>query len=105
MILAVCWDSLWTLSFGFSQFHGHGSWLVCEVTLSECTMDVFSLRGFLHGIKWIMFHGHLDYIQNHLLKVGLTQNHETMALQNLTTIDLLYFIRCEDYARIQNLLK
>ena len=20
-----------------------------------------SLRGFLHGIEWIMFHGHLDY--------------------------------------------
>jgi hypothetical protein len=22
-----------------------------------------SLHGFLHGIKWIMFHGHLDYLQ------------------------------------------
>ena len=21
----------WTLPFGLSQFHGHGSWLVCEV--------------------------------------------------------------------------
>jgi hypothetical protein len=26
----------------------------------ECKMDV-SLHGFMHGIKWIMFHGHLDY--------------------------------------------
>ena len=26
----VCWDGLWTLSFGLSHFHGHGSWLVCE---------------------------------------------------------------------------
>ena len=34
MILEVCWDELWTLSFGLSQFHGHGSWLVCEVALS-----------------------------------------------------------------------
>ena len=34
MILEVCWDSLWTLSFGLSQFHGHGSWLVCEVARS-----------------------------------------------------------------------
>ena len=25
---------LWTLSFGLSQFHGHGPWLVCEVALS-----------------------------------------------------------------------
>jgi hypothetical protein len=35
MILEVSWDNLWTLSFGFSQFHGHGSWLVCEVALSK----------------------------------------------------------------------
>ena len=34
MILEVCWDSLGTLSFGLSQFHGHGSWLVCEVALN-----------------------------------------------------------------------
>ena len=33
MILEVCWDGLWTLSFGLSQFRGHGSWLVCEVAL------------------------------------------------------------------------
>ena len=31
--LEVCWDALWTLSFGLSQFHGHGSWLMCEVVL------------------------------------------------------------------------
>jgi hypothetical protein len=29
----VCWDGLWKLSFGLSQFRGHGSWLVCEVAL------------------------------------------------------------------------
>jgi hypothetical protein len=34
MILEVSWDGLWRLSFGLSQFHGHGSWLVCEVALS-----------------------------------------------------------------------
>jgi hypothetical protein len=34
MILKVCWDGLWTLSFWLSPFHGHGSWLVCEVALS-----------------------------------------------------------------------
>jgi hypothetical protein len=27
-------DNLWTLSFGLSKFHGHGSWLVCAVALS-----------------------------------------------------------------------
>ena len=31
MTLEVWWDGLWTLSFGLPQFHGHGSWLVCEV--------------------------------------------------------------------------
>ena len=35
-------------------------------------------------------------LKNHLLEVGLTHNWETMALQTLTTIELLYFIMCED---------
>ena len=30
-------------------------------------MDVFTLHGFLHNIKWIMFHGHLDYLQRPVL--------------------------------------
>ena len=34
--------------------------------------------------------------QNHLLEVGLTQNQETVALPTLTTVDLIYFIMCED---------
>jgi hypothetical protein len=34
MILEVCWDNLWTLTFGLAQFHGHGSWLVCEMALN-----------------------------------------------------------------------
>ena len=29
----MCGDGLWTLSFGLSQSHGHGSWLVCAVAL------------------------------------------------------------------------
>ena len=40
MILEVSWDSLYTLSFGLSHFHGHGFWLVCEVALSECKVHV-----------------------------------------------------------------
>jgi len=40
-----------------------------------------------------MFQGHLDYLQN---EIGLTQDQVTMALRNLTTIDLLHFIMCED---------
>ena len=34
--------------------------------------------------------------KNHLLEVGLTQNWETMALRTPTTVDLFYFIICED---------
>jgi light-regulated signal transduction histidine kinase (bacteriophytochrome) len=33
MMLEVCWDDLKTLSIRLSQFHGHGSLLVCEVAL------------------------------------------------------------------------
>ena len=34
MILEVSWDGLWTLSSRLSRFHGHDSWLMCEVALS-----------------------------------------------------------------------
>jgi hypothetical protein len=40
-------------------------------------------------ITWTVF-------KNHLLEAGLTQNQVTMALRTLTTIDLVYFIMCED---------
>jgi hypothetical protein len=35
MIWEVSQESLWTLSLRLSQFHGHGSWLVCEVALNQ----------------------------------------------------------------------
>ena len=35
-------------------------------------------------------------VKNHMLEVGLTRNRETMELWTLTTIDLFYFIMCED---------
>ena len=35
--------------------------------------------------------------KNHLLKVGLTQNHrETMTLRTIAISDLFYFIMCEN---------
>ena len=40
-------------------------------------------------VTWIIF-------ENHLLEVGLTQIWETMALRMFTTVDLFYFIMCED---------
>ena len=45
--------------------------------------------GLCFMITWILFN-------NHILEVGLTQNQETMTLQTLITIDLFYFIMCED---------
>jgi hypothetical protein len=45
-------------------------------------------------VTWTIF-------KNHLLKVGLTQNWGTMALRNLTTVDLLYFIMCKDSTLIE----
>ena len=57
---------------------------------------MWSLHGFLHGIKWIVFRDHLDNFKNHLLEVGLTQKRKTMALWFLTTVDLFCFIMCED---------
>ena len=44
MLLEVRWDRLWTLSFGLSQFHGHSSWLVCEVTLRTTSHTSLSAR-------------------------------------------------------------
>ena len=40
-------------------------------------------------VTWTIF-------KNHLLEVSLTQNRETMTLQMLTNIDLLYSIMYED---------
>jgi hypothetical protein len=34
--------------------------------------------------------------KNYLSEAGLTQDREIMALQTLTTVDLFYFIICED---------
>jgi hypothetical protein len=36
------------------------------------------------------------FFKNRLLEVGLTQNRETMALRTMTTVDLFYYIMCED---------
>ena len=53
-------------------------------------MDSYmALIGSCFMVTWTIF-------KNHLLEVGLTQNQETMALQTLTTDDLIYLIMCED---------
>jgi len=44
MILEVCWEDLWALSFGLSQLRGQGSWLVCEVGLIKLQMDWYEVQ-------------------------------------------------------------
>ena len=55
MIVEVCWGGIWALSFGLSQFHGHGSWLVCEAALklwkrTQVSLIWSKLLGALHAI-------------------------------------------------------
>ena len=52
----------------------------CKVYMDSYTTS----NGSCFMVTWIVF-------KNHLLKVGLTQNRKTVALQTLTTIDLFYF--------------
>ena len=55
-------------------------------------MDSYTAwNGSFFMITWSIF-------KNHPCEVGLTQYQEIIALQNLTTIDLFYFIVCEDLA-------
>ena len=55
-----------------------------------------NLHGFLHGIKWIVFHGHLIYFQKPLLGGRPNTKPGDMALGNLTIVDLLYYNMCEN---------
>jgi hypothetical protein len=56
-----------------------------------------SLHGFLHGIKWIMLHGHLDCFQKSPLggSPNTKWSQEIMVLRTFTTVDLFYFIACD----------
>ena len=57
---------------------------------------MYSLHGFLHGIKLIIFHGHLHYVQKPSVGGRSSTKLGTMALHTLATVDLFYFIMCED---------
>jgi hypothetical protein len=76
-----------------SKFASHYIWGTNGV--SECKINVIWV-GFLHGIKWIMFHGHLDYFQKPPLGGRPNMKSETLAFRNLTIVHLLYFIMCEN---------
>jgi hypothetical protein len=57
---------------------------------------VQSLYGFLHGIKWIMFRGHLQYFQEPPLGGRPNTKPRDHGIPNAPTVDLLYHIMCED---------
>ena len=50
-------DGLWTLSFGLSQFHGHGSWHICEVAPMNKKLDFYCPQ---YGL-WMIFKDLLDF--------------------------------------------
>ena len=53
-------------------------------------MDSYMVsNGSCFMVAWLIF-------KNHILEVGLTQNPETMALRTLRTVDIFYFVMCED---------
>ena len=64
--------------------------------ICECKMDGTVYMDFYMASNGSCFMVIWTVSRNHLMEVGLTQNRETMALQTLTTVDLFYFIICED---------
>ena len=66
---------------------------ILEGPTEDVNARMWSTHGFLHGIEWIMLHGHLDYFQKPSLgsMIGLTQSRETMRLWTLTTVGSFYF--------------
>ena len=86
--------SHWWKRWRWSKFVAHYTWGTNRVR--ECKMDVNYMDSYMASngscfvVTWTIF-------KNRLLEVGLTQNwQETMALRTLTTVDLFYYIMCED---------
>ena len=72
--------SHWWKKRSQSKYASHYTWVNNGV--SECKMNVKSTYGFLHGIEWIMFHGHLDYFQNPPLGGRLHTKYDTPNAHN-----------------------
>ena len=74
-----------------SSHYAWGTNGVCEMQ-NGCKVYLDSYMasdGSCFMVSWSIF-------KNHLLEVGQTQNQEIMALWTLTTVDLFYFIMCDD---------
>ena len=88
--------SHWWKRHSWSKFASHYAWGtngVCECkwipTCKGHTASYIASNGLCFMVTWTIF-------KNHLLEVGLTQNREIMVFWTLTTIDLFYFMMCED---------
>ena len=82
--------SHWWKGRSRSKFASHYAWGtngVCMWMQDGCKVYMDSYmpsNGSCSLVTWTI-------IKNHLLEISLTQNRETMALWNLTTVDLFYF--------------
>jgi hypothetical protein len=86
MGLEVSWDGLWILSFGLSQSHGHGSWLVCEVALRTL---VSTPQGFY--IEIMLLSG--EVFGHNQSKLDLSKfNRLHVVIYQFFFIDLMYII-------------
>ena len=65
MILEVSWDGLWILSFGFSQSHGHGFWLVCDMVITFVFLSLQSGGHFFEAFKMREFKKKSSYYVGH----------------------------------------
>ena len=114
MISSVSWNNFWTLPFGLSQFHGHGSWLVCEVALnwteqnshnSSKESPSWTLRkkhlnskkvsspthmgGNLHEQQWVGWIALVKWINEPMLFIQLTVVHASFLPSGLASIRLI----------------
>ena len=96
MIWEGCWDGLWTLSFGLSKFHGHGSWLVCEVAFSVANTNLCHYTCKSRDLEtFVMFrHRRLNLIINIILKLNIFLFFYVFSLSMFYSI-LLYFMNIQ----------
>ena len=93
MILEVSWGGLGTLSFGLSQFHGHGSWVVCDVTLGRLRLingyvvecDKKKILTILCAALFMVFSG----TNNSEFHCAITFHYRSLFFTNKSQIDYL----------------
>jgi hypothetical protein len=83
MFLEVAWDGQRRLSFGLSQFHGHGTWLVCEVALTTEAPQRIPKEGEYRGLMLVLQETHETPIK--MLLRCLTISSDANFTENATT--------------------